>query len=145
MQDDDGKGVALEKDSGKHTLLCKMRLLEHVRLSRAKMREGMSLCSTPRTSCASARRHPTHHRSALTDLRTSWCRHSGMHLLDHASTGMSIGMLTGSHWMTWRQARMLWDALMGRKRLRHHHVVVTKSPITGLLKVGERREGGGKE
>ena len=50
-------------------------------------------------------------------------------------------MLTGGHWVTWRQTGMLWDALMGRERLRHHHVVVTKSPITGLLEVGEGLEG----
>lgn len=50
-----------------------------------------------------------------------------MHLLDHAragglSTEMGrVGMLGLGHWVTRRQPRMLRDALMGRKRLRHHH------------------------
>lgn len=94
-----------------------------MRLRRAQMRESMSIGYwTPRACSTSTRRHSTHHRTGLADLRPSWHRNPGMHLLDHSSTGMnSIWMLSVCHGMTWRQPRMLWDALMGRERLRHHH------------------------
>lgn len=85
------------------------------------MGEGMSLHGATRTSGPCARRHASHHRSALSHLRSSWSGHTGMDGLDHAGTGVGIWVLSGGHWMTGRQPRMLWDALMGRIWLRHHH------------------------
>lgn len=94
-----------------------------MRLRWAQVREGVSIrYRTPRASCCSTRRHSTHHRTGLSDLGSPWARNTGMHLLNHASTRVNgIWMLSVSHRVAWRQPRMLWDALMGRERLRHHH------------------------
>ena len=105
------------------TVLSKLGLLKKMRLRRAQMRECMGIGYwTPRACRASTRRHSTHHRTGLADLRPSWHRNPGVYLLHHPSTRMDgIRMLSVGHRMAWRQTRMLRNALMGRERLRHHH------------------------
>jgi hypothetical protein len=44
-----------------------------------------------------------------------------MHLLDHARPGVTGVWVLASHWVMTRGHAMLWDALMGSERLRHHH------------------------
>lgn len=98
-------------------------LLEDLRLCGTQMGKGMSIRDrTPRARRRRPGRHSTHHRTRLCHLRAPGSRHPGMDLLDNASAGMGgIWMLSVGHRMTRRQPRMLWDALMGRKWLRHHH------------------------
>lgn len=84
-------------------------------------------------------RHPSHHRPWLTDLRTGGGRDSWMHLLHHASPRTlhaHIRMLSLSHRVTWRQARMR-HALMNSIWLSHHHRCTTDSSA-----VAEAREEG---
>ena len=94
-----------------------------MRLRWTQVREGMSIRYwTPRTSRCSTGGHSTHHRASLSDLGAPWCRHTGVYLLNNASARVNgIWMLSVSHRVAWRQPRMLWDALMGREWLRHHH------------------------
>lgn len=123
---------------GRHTILSKMRLLKQMGLGRSQMRQSMGLYRASRASCSCSRRHPAHHRSTLGDLRSARRRYPGVDLLNHSGPGMGIRVLTGGHRVTRRKAMVLRNALMGRKRLRHHHRCTTKSPITGLLPVGIR-------
>lgn len=70
---------------------------------------------------SSARGHSTHHRAGLAHLRSSCGGNTGVHLLYHSLAGVaSVGVL-GGHWMVAGRHAMLRDALVGGKRLRHHH------------------------
>lgn len=74
-----------------------------------------------RTGGSSARGHPTHHWAGLAHLRSSCGRNPGMHLMYHCLAGMSSVRMLGGHWMVAGWHAMLRDALVGGKRLRHHH------------------------
>ena len=77
---------------------------------------------TTRTSGApSARCHTTHHWAGLAHLRSSRSGYTRVHLLDHSRTGMSSIRMLGGHWMVTGRQAVLRDALVGGKRLRHHH------------------------
>lgn len=101
-------------------ILLELGVLKHMRLRGIQVGEGMSIwAGATRTNCPSARGHAAHHRARLADLRSSRRRDARMHLLYHSSARVSIWMLRG-HWVTGGKP-MLRHALVGRKRLRHHH------------------------
>ena len=75
---------------------------------------------TTRTSRGCARRN-SHHRTCLADMRTTRPRYSWMHLLNYSSCGWCTSWMMGWAHRMRREAWMLGDALMGSKRLRHHH------------------------
>lgn len=89
---------------------------------RVQMGHGVGIGhGAARTRSPSARGHPTHHRTRLAHLGSSWCGNTRVHLLYHARAGVtSIWVLTG-HWVVTRGQAVLWDALMGSEWLRHHH------------------------
>jgi hypothetical protein len=103
------------------TILRKSLLLKHMRIRGVQMGEGMGVWDgTARTSGASARGHATHHGTGLANLGPARLRDTRMHLLYHSRSRMSgVWMLSG-HWVVARGHAML-HALMGGKRLRHHH------------------------
>lgn len=103
------------------TILRKTLLLKHVRIRGVQMGEGVGVRDgTARTSGASARGHATHHGAGLAHLGPARLRDTRVHLLYHSRSRMSgVGMLSG-HWVVARGHAML-HALMGGKRLRHHH------------------------
>jgi hypothetical protein len=86
------------------------------------MGQGMGIRHrATRTSGSSARGHPTHHWARLAYLRPSWCRNSRMHLLHHRRSRVSSVRMLSGHWVV-AGGKPVWrHALMGRKRLRHHH------------------------
>lgn len=107
-------------------ILLELVVLKHMRLRGIQVGEGMGIWAgatrttrTTRTNCPSARGHARHHRARLADLGSSRRRHTRMHLLYHSSAGVSVWMLRG-HWVIGGKP-MLRHALVGRKRLRHHH------------------------
>lgn len=97
------------------------------------MRESMSIrarSSRPRDGL-----HSGGHWARLGGLGSSGCGNTSMDLLNHAAAG-SLGsemrgtrMLSWSHWVILDHAWMVRHADLGsRKRLRHHHFRLTKSP-----------------
>lgn len=120
------------------TILRESLLLKHMRIRGVQMGEGVGVRDgTTRTSSASARGHPTHHRAGLAHLRSTRLGDPRMHLLYHSLSRMSVWMLSG-HWVVARGHAML-HALMGGKRLRHHHCGGSQG-ATGNLSKGVNRE-----
>lgn len=133
-------------ESGIHTVLRELLLLEEMRLRRTQVRESMRVRHrAPGASRPSSRRHSAHHGPCLTDLRACGRRDSRMHLLYHARSGRlspevcRVGVLSLCHWVARRKPGVLRDALMGRKWLRHHHRCAPRSPAAGLLGTGRQR------
>lgn len=77
-------------------------------------------------------RHTSHHGPWLTHLRTTSIGNARVHVLYHTRLD-HIRVLGLGHWMARWHSRVLGNALMGRKRLGHHHRYAKKPSATRRL------------
>lgn len=108
-------------------------VLKHLSLRGTQVGEGMGIWNSGGSS-PSARGHATYHRTRLADLVSSWrgyARYARVHLLYHSGAWVSVWMLR-VHGVALGEPVLLCHALVGRKRLGHHHCWAAKSPPKGL-------------
>lgn len=143
----DAHGVSWEAGL---TVLGKTLLLKHMRIRRVQMRESVGVrYRATGAGGTSARGHPAHHGARLTDLRPARSGNTRMHLLYHSGSRVSSVWVLAGHWVVARGHAVLRHALMGGKRLRHHHCERETAPTEDFRNSQPRQrreeatEGGG--